>query len=442
MKIFHCLNHFLPQQIAGTEMYVFALAKALRKELFDTTIVIPNYGSNENEEYLYEELRVIKYAETSVIDRDLQLGKKGPEGVTSFINILNKEKPDIVHFHELGGINGITLYHVKAAKQAGFKSLFTFHLSGYTCKTGNLMYKDKVYCDGVIHFDKCTYCCFSIKNNNALQTNLLFPAAMMSYFLGIDTSTISSRLGTALGFPFLIKKLKTDLVALMKSCDSVVALTNWYQEMLVKNGVEGNKISIITQGLAQKGIVNFQRNEEMKLPIKLVFIGRISQLKGVHLLLEALNGMGNNDVTLDIFGKTGLDEYSTACKKLSEGLLNVQWRGEIKPENVINELTRYDVLCLPSTFSEMSPLVIQEAFAAGIPVMASNVYGNAEQITDGKNGWLFNFKDSVDLKNKLQMLVDEPSLIEAAKKNIPAVRSFEEVASEYISLYHEIENSQ
>lgn len=50
-------------------------------------------------------------------------------------------------------------------------------------------------------------------------------------------------------------------------------------------------------------------------------------------------------------------------------------------------------MSLCSTFSEMSPLVIQEAFAARLPVIASNVYGNAEQITHGENGLLFNFND-------------------------------------------------
>jgi glycosyltransferase involved in cell wall biosynthesis len=66
----------------------------------------------------------------------------------------------------------------------------------------------------------------------------------------------------------------------------------------------------------------------------------------------------------------------------------------------------------------MSPLVIKEAFAAGIPVLASNVYGNAEQINDGKNGWLFKFNDSDALKTKLQQLIDDPFLVEIAQKNL------------------------
>ena len=440
MKIIYVLNHFLPAQVAGTEVYVFGLCKEMQKQNIEAKVIIPNYNHPMTEVYFYDEIEIIKYAETSVQDRALIMDKRIPEGVSFFIEILKREKPDVIHFHEIVAGNGITLHHLKAAKEAGFKIVFTFHLSGYTCKTGNLMYKNKVYCDGVIHIDKCTYCSFSIQNNNSLITNLLFPPAMLSFFLGIDTTRISSRVGTALGFPFLIKKLKTDLMDLIESCDSVVALTNWYQEILVKNGAEENKISIITQGLAQKPNIKNWKNIETKLPIKLVFVGRISPLKGIHLLITALKNISVNDITLDIFGEAGLDEYSTYCQRESEGLLNIRWRGMLKPEGVIDELTKYDVLCLPSTFSEMSPLVIQEAFAAGIPVIASNVYGNSAPITDGENGWLFNFNDSKDLQEKLQMLLKNPDLVDVAKKNIPLVKPFDEVANEYIKLYKEIIN--
>ena len=86
----------------------------------------------------------------------------------------------------------------------------------------------------------------------------------------------------------------------------------------------------------------------------------------------------------------------------------------------------------------MSPLVIQESFAAGIPVLASDIYGNAEQVIDNVNGWLFKFNDSKHLKMKLQQLIDDPERIRSAKQNLPAIRSFKEVAAEYEKLYNNI----
>ena len=86
----------------------------------------------------------------------------------------------------------------------------------------------------------------------------------------------------------------------------------------------------------------------------------------------------------------------------------------------------------------MSPLVIQEAFAANVPVIASDVYGNAEQITHNENGWLFTFKDSDSLKLQLQQLINNPSLVEKAKNNIKPVKSFSTVASEYLIVYKKV----
>ena len=80
-------------------------------------------------------------------------------------------------------------------------------------------------------------------------------------------------------------------------------------------------------------------------------------------------------------------------------------------------------------------MVIQEASAANVPVIASDVYGNAEQITHNENGWLFKFKDSNSLKLQLQQFIDSPSLVEKVKNNIKPVKSFSTVASEYVNVY-------
>ena len=63
----------------------------------------------------------------------------------AFNAFLKSEKPDIVHFHELAGSNGIGINHVLAAKKYGAKVILTFHLAGYTCGTGTLIYKENTH---------------------------------------------------------------------------------------------------------------------------------------------------------------------------------------------------------------------------------------------------------------------------------------------------------
>jgi glycosyltransferase involved in cell wall biosynthesis len=81
---------------------------------------------------------------------------------------------------------------------------------------------------------------------------------------------------------------------------------------------------------------------------------------------------------------------------------------------------------------------IKEAFAAGIPVLASNVYGNADQIKHNENGLLFTFNDVASLRQQLLKCIKEKELLTQLKKNIKAPRNFKDVAVQYHLLYNRI----
>ena len=169
MKVLQVLNHFLPHQTAGTEVYVASLISSLKTQTNNQIILkvlIPRYESTESDSYWYDNIEVFRYAETSKVDRELIMGKKLPDGLNEFKSLLAEEKPDIVHFHELAGSNGISLHHVKAAKYMGFKTVMTFHLAINTCITGNMLYKEKTFCDVKIDIKKCTSCYMYSKANN------------------------------------------------------------------------------------------------------------------------------------------------------------------------------------------------------------------------------------------------------------------------------------
>lgn len=437
MKIIHVLNHFLPEQIGGTEVYVLSLCKAFSLINCEAVVLIPNYGKTINERYYVEGIEVIKYAEPSVASRALIMGKAIPKGLVEFMQIIKQERPNIVHFHTIGQSIGITIHHLQAVKEAGIYTIITFHLAGYSCYAGTLMYKNQTLCNGVIDIKRCTACNYSIKNISPLKQKILLPIAMLAYKLGYDTTNWQSSLGTAIGFPFIIKRLKNTLLSIDLNCNKIVVLTKWYKKVLISNGISESKMVCITQGLPlQRADQNTPRIS--KAGMKLVFVGRIKEEKGIHLLIDAVSQLQQEKLSLDIYTQPDDSDYSLQLKSQTAEQPNIVWKGSLEPSVVVNTLSDYDVLCVPSIVCEMSPLVIQEAFAAGIPVLASDVYGNTEQIKDNVNGWLFQFNNSTHLKEKLDMLLKKPALIETAKKNIPAIKTFDEVALEYKAVYDEI----
>ena len=399
---------------------------------------MPNYGNHHTEEYNVQGIRVIQYSEPSIVDRKLMMGKRIPDGLNAFKKVLLSEKPDIVQFHVVGMSNGITKHHLLVSKKMGFKIIVTFHITGYSCKTGNLMYKDEKPCDGIININKCTWCNYTVRNISPIKKRLLYAAAIMGYKLNYDTINWPSQIGTALSFPFIIQQLKNDLLQLIANCDKIVVLSNWYKNVLLKNGIAEDKLELITQGSPLQETNDAVTKIKIVEEIKLVFIGRIIESKGLHLLINALKQLPQEKISLDIYGQINNNAYTNECIAQSANFKNIRWRGRLLPNEVVSTFKNYDLLCVPSTICEMSPLVIQEAFTAGIPVLASEVYGNAEQIKDNVNGWLFKFNDSNDLKNKLQQLIENPEKILIVKKNIPAVKSFSAVADEYEQLYNRI----
>lgn len=435
MKLIHVLNHFLPFQIAGTEVYVWALCKHLRPLGYQSKVIIPNYGSTVNETYTYDELIVLRYAEPTVQDRALIMGRKLPEGLRSFKQILDAEKPDIIHFHEYSTGNGIVREHIRVAKQTGAKIVMTFHLAAYTCRTGTLVYRSETLCEGKIDIRKCSSCYLHSRGLNKISS-LLLPLSRAVGKLNIDTAAWNNRLGTALATTKMMIQYKEDFTTLSNDLDAFISLTKWYKDVLLSNGINKDKVAYIPQGLPLSASMEQMQTEVVPdASVRLIFIGRISAFKGLHLLIEAMRDLPPDKILLDIYGQSTDAEYEQHLRLQSQKFANISWKGSLSQPDVVPVLRQYHLLCLCSTFSEMSPLVIQEAFAAGIPVLASNVHGNSEQLEHNQNGLLFTFNCVDSIKDQLLRCINDTTLLARLKKNIPITRSFSEVASDYHSLY-------
>lgn len=438
MRVIHVVNHFLPYQIAGTEVYVWALSKKLTALNLDVSILIPNYGSAEDTSYEYDGLKVYRYAEPSVADRALITGQRLPDGLVNFKKYLQDENPAIVHFHEIAGSNGIGVAHIEAAKATGAKVVFTMHLATNTCSTSTLMYKGKELCDGIINEIKCSRCVLIKKTNSVYKTNALLALSTILLKAGINTLNWQSTLGTALSVPFQIKQLKNKLVRIEKACDKIVPITEWYHQMLQKNGIPANKMKVILQALPLEITNVLSTQNRNQTPLRLIFVGRIDEFKGVHLLIKAAGFFTAEQIQVDIFGNAPDADFLEKCKKDTASSSHINWLGKLEQQQVVSTISKYDALILPSTFSEMSPLVIQEAFAAGVPVIGSNVYGIAELVKNDKTGWLFQFNDTDSLKKLLIRLIENPDIVQTCKQQLPVPTSFSDLAIQYVKLYNEI----
>ena len=112
--------------------------------------------------------------------------------------------------------------------------------------------------------------------------------------------------------------------------------------------------------------------------------------------------------------------------------------GRYERTELINILDGIDILVMPSICPEVSGLSISEAFANKVPVIATDIGGIPEIVRDGHNGLLFKRGDVLDLKQKMESVINEPGLIQKFKENIRGVRSVNEECDELFSIYEKL----
>ncbi len=143
----------------------------------------------------------------------------------------------------------------------------------------------------------------------------------------------------------------------------------------------------------------------------LLFVGRLSVEKGVSTLAEAAALL--SDATLRVAGDG--PEAS-----LLDGLVGVTRLGSLPSEVVRQEMSRATALVVPSIWYENFPRTIVEAFACGLPVIASRIGALAEIVRDGETGLLFEPGNARDLGDKLAWALAHPEQMAAMGRNARA----------------------
>jgi glycosyltransferase involved in cell wall biosynthesis len=177
--------------------------------------------------------------------------------------------------------------------------------------------------------------------------------------------------------------------------------------------------------------------------VRFGYIGALHPHKGIDLLLDAFRGLESR-ASLQIYGSAfGSPVSESYWRRIrSNQPPNVFFHGAYENADVHKILATLDVIVVPSLWYENSPLTIQEAFAAGIPVITADRGGMAELVHHNVNGLNFRLGDANDLHEKLAQIVEHPNLVEHLKCGISAVKNIEQDAAEQRVRYGELIRSR
>ena len=157
------------------------------------------------------------------------------------------------------------------------------------------------------------------------------------------------------------------------------------------------------------------------------YIGAFHAHKGIAVLMEAFRGLGER-ASLHLHGSSFGSPVSEAHfqRYTADPGNGVVVHGRYDNARIGALLAGLDAIIVPSVWGENSPLTIQEAQIAGVPVITSDQGGMAELVRDGVDGRLFRLGDGADLRRVLLELIEAPEQLQRLRAQAPAVPTIAE----------------
>ena len=422
--------------LGGKEVFCFNLAQGLNTLGWDARIAIhqqtqdaPSIGEHEHEGIPVTVLQPVEATRA----RHARYGRR-PTAIPGFPELLAHLKPRVIHLHDFSADAGIL--HLEAAKAAGARTIMSYHSPGQTCPQRELLYRRKTVCDGELRVDRCTDC-------RLVAAGLPVPVAQLAarFPPGLLNPEGTSRIGRALTARAMTEahiRGWRDAVAL---CDVFHVYAEWARRVLLVNGVPESKIAVVRTGLPTESLPSDETGVRRSLcdTLRFVYVGRCTHEKGIDTLIEAILRLPRSvPVSVAFLGPGWDNDYGRALRRRFDGDLRFEAPRIAAPENVVATLRGFDACVVPSRWLETGPLVVYEAFAAGIPVIGSRLGGIADLVTDGVDGLLFEPEDASALSRIIADLIENRPQLDALAAGIRPPRTFAEVAREMDGVYRSL----
>ncbi len=182
--------------------------------------------------------------------------------------------------------------------------------------------------------------------------------------------------------------------------DLIIAPSRFLQAMFIAYGVDKEKIVHIPHFIDAAAWTPVEGGDYA------LYVGRLSSEKGVDVLIRA--AAAAKDIPVHIVG-TGPEEARLKVLVETVGATNVVFKGFLEGEALRAEYAGARFVVVPSVWYEVFGMIVLEAYAAGKPVIASQIGGLSEVVKDGETGLYATAGDAESLVNQMQMLWSDPA---------------------------------
>ena len=404
MKICFISNLYSPFVIGGAEIYVERIAKALSENHEVAIITSVPYKNRNSLGYSFEvrgRVKVYSFYSLNIYHAYYTKRKPlflkplwhgldlwNPHSYLVIRQILNLIQPDIVHTHNL---NGFSLSVIDAVGRARFPLM-------HTCHDFSLL---------------CPYATFKCPLREDASCSR--PLFVCNVYRQLKKAVIANKPAVVV-FP-------------SKSTQSEYVKNNFFP--LSRQEVLHYCIGSVTMNTRER------KEEE---PFNILYVGQLTEHKGVQVLINAFKGLSYGNANLHIVGS---GDYGLTLKRMAGNDERIFFYGKVENADVTKFYAMADVTVVPSIWPEVFGIVILESFSHGVPVIGSNIGGIPEVIKEGYNGFMREPGDFQGLKDSLEKIIDNFFLLRSMRINaLESSRLFDinkhvgELTKIYKSLIH------
>lgn len=355
----------------GSEKYYFELAELLKEHGHEVAFFSMKDEKNittGEKEYFVDKIDLNTGSKLKALDVIYSRAnyKKMKEALEDF-------KPDIVHINNFQ--RQLSASIIKAIKKKNIPIVFTAHDMNAICPASAMLYKGQI----------CEECiCNGYKS--CIKKSC------------IKDSKLKSILGVLEIQYYKIKNI-------YKKIDYIIAPSEFIKKQLIKGKLKYNKIETI-----YNFVLKTNNNEKIKDEGYAFYFGRLSVEKGILNLVKSIKDIKNGKLIIAGDGpeRNNIEDYIK-----NNNLENkVELVGYLKQDEVRKYILGAKFIVVPSIWYENCPYSILETMEIGKPIIGSQIGGIPELVEDGKNGFIYKFDSSDELKEKMMILFENQELVD------------------------------
>lgn len=347
---------------------------------------------------------------------------------------LSSIMPDLIHAH------GWKYASAEVCHQKGIPCAITAHHGGIVCPSGALLNQFDTICTVPASLDNCLQCALHFVPGGDFWSPVI-QKLPLSLSLGIAKSLKSIRnipyTSPAFQTPLGIRHKMMQIDILRQAPDRIIAPSHAIATALIANGIPEEKVVVIPHGITPLTPKPLDPGLPER-PIRLGYVGRITYVKGLHLLIDALKLLPPEaNYELHVFGDaaTRNEKHYAQMLRDSSEKLTIIWHGKIDNTQVQKAYHSFDVMIHPAIYLEVFGLTLLESLSSGRPVIATRCGGPEDFIEDGVDGFLVAPNDADQLAQAIKKFLKDPNLAEKISKTIHPINTLEKHIDDVFKMY-------